>query len=104
MARIQWEHGALDVQRIVLDELTPHWMRSTLQGLAMTLGLGFAGRNVTPKAGDLWIGRVPEKGWGGTPSQIGWVRGDGVYRVITQLRQADPIYAIEAQFDAPARV
>jgi len=66
--------------------------------------LGFAGRNVTPKAGDLWIGRVPEKGWGGTPSQIGWVRGDGVYRVITQLRQADPIYAIEAQFDAPARV
>jgi len=104
MAQIQWENGALEVRRIVIDELTPQWMRSTLQGLALTLGLGFAGRNVVPTAGDLWIGRVPENGWGSSSTKIGWVRGDGIYRAITQLRRADPIYSPDTELDAPIRI
>jgi hypothetical protein len=96
--------GLVDVKRIVIDERHPGWMHAALRGLALNLGLGVANRDVTPKPGDLWVGRVPEKGWGDLSAQAGWVRGADVYRAITQLRQADPIYAVDARFDAPARV
>jgi hypothetical protein len=103
MARIEWENGPLEVTRIVVDELTPHWMRSTLQGLALNLGLKFASPNVRPGPGDLWVGRAPDNGWGDSFARIGWARGEEVYQAIAQLRRADPIYATEAEFDAPHR-
>lgn len=103
MAQILWGNGLLDVRRIVVDEITPHWMRSTLQGLALNLGLDFAGRSVAPKSGDLWVGRLPERGWGESQRAIGWVRGSDVYSAISQLRKADPIYSIDEAPLCPAR-
>ena len=67
--------GLVDVKRIVIDERHPGWMHAALRGLALNLGLGVAGRDVTPKAGDLWVGRLPEKGWRDLSAQTGWVRG-----------------------------
>jgi hypothetical protein len=105
MALIILRNRLIDVRRIVVDELTPQWMRSTLQGLALNLDLAFASRNVVPKPGDLWVGRLPDNGWGNFGTNICWVRGEDVYRAITQLRRADPIGNVEeAELDAPARI
>ena len=77
----------VDVRRIVVDELTPQWMRSDFcsrwaLNLDPRLRLSQCGSRSPATCG--W-GRIPDNGWGNFGTNIYWVRGEDVYRAISQF-------------------
>ena len=73
MLRITWQGQELYIRRIVLGQRASEGgFGESLRRLANQRGLVVVGELAEPRAGDFWIGCLPERGWQDTDwRQIG---------------------------------
>lgn len=74
MVTIPWCAGTLNVKRIVLNSGLDYTPAIQNEADRLNLPVVLDNDQIAPKAGDLWIGLCPQKGWGDLAGECGEAR------------------------------